>query len=184
MPASTPVSLAEVKAHCRVDDTDSDDVLQLLLNAAIDHLDGWSGILGRCLVTQSWRQDFDRFCSIQRIRLGPVASITSITYYDADNVQQTLLADVYELLNDELGAYVALKANQNWPATYSRSAAVSITYIAGDVAAEVPASIKAAINLLVSHWNENREAVLTGTIATELPLGVAAILAPHRKVGV
>ena len=183
-PSETPVTLAEVKAHCRVDGADSDDVLQLLLNAAVDHLDGWSGILGRCLVAQSWRQDFDGFCSVQRIRLGPVASITSITYYDAENVQQTLSTDFYELLNDELGAYVALKPNQSWPAIYSRRAAVSITYVAGTVAADVPASIKAAINLLVSHWYENREAVLTGTIATELPLGVAAILAPHRRVGV
>lgn len=166
-----------------MDGTDSDTVLQALLDAAVDHLDGWSGILGRCLVTQTWQQDYDRFCSVQRIRLGPVASITSITYYDGDNEQQTLSSDVYEMLNDELGTYVALKPDQSWPSTYNRRAAVSITYVAGSAAADVPASIKAAIKLLVSHWNENREAVVLGA-ASELPLGVKAILSPYSRVGV
>ncbi|MFP5432845.1 MAG: head-tail connector protein [Alphaproteobacteria bacterium] len=44
--------------------------------------------------------------------------------------------------------------------------------------------MKAAILLLVGHWYANREAVVTGTIATQLPMAVDALLAPLRRVGI
>lgn len=181
-PATTPVSLSDVKAHCRVSHNDDDTVLTSLLNAAVGYLDGWHGVLGRCLVTQTWRQDFAGFSSCMRLPLGPVASITSITYYDADNVQQTLSAGVYGLFTDERGSYAGLKPGQSWPSVYSRADAVSVTFVAGSAAADVPAPIKAAIMLLVGHWNENREAVTAGSMS-ELPLAVNALISPHRRVG-
>lgn len=181
-PAATPVSLTEVKAHCRVDGTDSDTVLTALLNAAVDHLDGWSGILGRCLVTQTWRQDFASFGCL-RLPLGPVSSIDTITYFDDENAQQTLPDSIYTLRSDALGAFVDLKPDQAWPSVYNRADAVSVTFIAGTAAADVPAAIKAAIMLLVSHWNEHREAAIEGGVS-ELPMGVAALIAPYRRVGV
>lgn len=181
-PSVTPVSLTEVKAHCRVEGTDSDAVLTALLNAAVDHLDGWTGILGRCMVTQTWRQDFSGF-GCMRLPLWPVASISTVTYYDADNAQQTLSTDVYTLRSDALGAYVDLKPDQSWPGVYARPDAVSVTFIAGQAAADVPAALKAAILLLTSHWNENREAVSEGSMSP-LPFGVSALIAPYRRVGV
>lgn len=179
-PGATPVSLTEVKAHCRVDDTDSDAVLTVLLNAAVNHLDGWTGILGRAMVTQSWRQDYGAFGRL-RLPLGPVASITSITYYDGDNAQQTLADSVYVLRTDSLGAYVELKPDQSWPSAYSRTDAVSVTYVAGTEAADVPAALKAAILLMVSHWNENREAVSEGA-RMEVPMSANALIGPYRTV--
>lgn len=178
-PATTPVSLSDVKAHCRVSHNDDDVVLTSLLNAAVDHLDGWSGVLGRCLVTQTWRQDYGSFGCL-RLPLGPVASIASITYYDASNEQQTLSTDVYGLFADERGPYVGLKSGQSWPSVYGRSDAVSVTFVAGS--ADVPASIKAAIMLLVGHWYENREAVTAGAMS-ELPLAVDALISPHLRIG-
>lgn len=38
-----------------------------------------------------------------------------------------------------------------------------------------------AMLLLIGHYYSNRESVVTGTIATELPLGVEALLYRHRK---
>lgn len=182
-PSATPVSLTEVKAHCRVEGTDSDTVLTALLNAAVDHLDGWSGILGRAMVTQSWRQDFCGFATPLRLPLGPAASITSVTYYDADNAQQTLADTVYVLRADALGAYLDLKAGQSWPSAYGRADAVSVTFVAGTDAADVPAALKAALLMLVSHWFHNREAVGDGSLA-EIPMGASALVAPYRRVGV
>lgn len=182
-PAVTPVSLDEVKAHCRVEGTDSDPVLTVLLAAAVAHLDGWSGILGRAMVTQSWRQDFCGFATPLRLPLGPAASITSITYYDAANAQQTLADTVYALRTDALGAYVDLKADQSWPSAYGRADAVSVTYVAGTDAADMPAALKAAVLMLVAHWFHHRSAVSTDNLA-EMPLGVAALIEPWRRVGV
>lgn len=180
-PATTPVSLSDVKAHCRVSHNDDDTVLTSLLNAAVAYLDGWSGVLGRCLVTQTWRQDYGSFGCL-RLPLGPVASIASITYYDAGNEQQTLSTDLYDLFTDELGSYVGSKPGQSWPSAYSRDDAVSVTFVAGTASADVPAPLKAAIMLLVSHWNENREAA-TAVAMVELPLAVDALISPHRRMG-
>ncbi|WP_444757139.1 head-tail connector protein [Pseudomonas sp. A014] len=41
---------------------------------------------------------------------------------------------------------------------------------------DFPASFKAALLLLIGHSYANREAVVTGTIATELPLAVESLL--------
>lgn len=38
-----------------------------------------------------------------------------------------------------------------------------------------------AMLLIIGHYYSNRESVVTGTIATELPLGVEALLYRHRK---
>lgn len=181
-PAELPVSIDEVKAHCRVDGSDDDAVLTALIKAAVSHLDGWTGILGRCLVTQTWRQDFADF-GCMRLPLAPVASITSVTYYDAANAQQTLNSSVYELRTDHQGPYVGAKPDQDWPSVYSREDAVSVTFVAGADASDVPPAIKTAIYLLVSHWNENREAVSAGSMA-EVPHGVRALLVPYRRIGI
>ncbi len=179
--AATPVSLVEAKAHLRVDHTDEDTLITGLIASATDHLDGWTGILGRAIIAQTWRQDFDCFPAKLRLPLHPVASVSGITYYDGDNAQQTLSTDVYELLKDGAGAYVARKADQTWPGTKNRAAAVSVTFVAGEAAA--PAAIKAAILLMVGHWYENREAVSEGSFSA-VPMAVDALIAPYRRVGV
>lgn len=181
-PATEPVSLEEARSHLRVDFDDDDALITALIEAATAHLDGWTGILGRAIITQTWRQDFPNFGCELRLPLHPVASITSVTYYDGDNVQRTLANSYYELLKDGGGAYVALKPDQSWPGTKSRAAAVSVTFVAGEATA--PGAIKAAILLMIGHLYENREAVNIGNIVNALPLAVDALLAPYRRVGV
>lgn len=41
--------------------------------------------------------------------------------------------------------------------------------------------VRAAILLTLGHLYANREEVVTGTIATELPMGSRTLLAPYRK---
>lgn len=182
-PTDLPVSLDEVKRHLREDFADDDPVLELLLRAAVDRLDGWRG-LGIAIVTQTWRQDypsFDRRCL--RIPLGPVASITSITYVDGNKTTQTLAADQYRLLRDARGHFIVPADDVTWPATDCRPDAVAVTYVAGVEAANVPASLKAAILMLVGHFSKNREAVLAGDLAA-VPLGVDWLTGPHSRVGI
>lgn len=183
--ALTFLTLAEAKAHCRIDDADSDGVLTSLINAAESYLDGYSGILGRALINQKWVQNYDSFCDRMNLPVGIASSISTVKYYDSSNVQQTLASSVYQLLTDDLGSYVTLKPLQVWPQPYSREDAVEITWVAGygSAAANVPAAIRAAALLLVGHWYENRENVVIGQTVAELPMAVNSLLAPFRRVG-
>src|SRR5690606_31689457 len=61
------------------DHSDEDTLIEGLIRAATEHLDGWTGLLGRCLVEQEWRQDYDVVASCLPLPLGPVISITSVT---------------------------------------------------------------------------------------------------------
>ncbi|WP_054892279.1 MULTISPECIES: head-tail connector protein [unclassified Pseudomonas] len=45
-------------------------------------------------------------------------------------------------------------------------------------------SIQQGALLLIGHWYATRETVVTGTIATELPMATQALWSPHRWVNV
>lgn len=182
-PETPPLTLERVKSHLRVDFADDDALITGLIAAATDALDGYTGILGRALVTQKWQQVFDRFTGCMRLPLAPVASIEKIEYFDAENERQTVAAEIYELFADEIGPYVALKAGASWPATFARAASVSITYVAGSEVATVPPAVCAAILLHVAHLYANREAV-GDTSSVALPLAYSALIAPYRRLGV
>lgn len=181
--AETPVSATEAKAHLRVDHSTEDTLITSLVAAATEHLDGYTGILGRALVTQTWRQDFDEFTG-QCMRLPMLAAtIASVKYRSSDGTLATVSSDDYSLKADALGSYVRFDDDFSYPSDLAQSQAVLIEFTAGYGNAEdVPAPIKAAILLLVGHWYENREAA--GEPMAELPLAVAALIEPYRRVGV
>lgn len=186
-PPSVPlVSLSEAKLHLRVDSDDDDDLIEALVAAAVSYLDGWSGTLGRCLVSQTWKESFSAFpsCTRLRLRLVPVGSITSVVYRDSSNVEQTLSSSLYSgPLLDAHGAYLALDDDEVWPDTYDRDDAVTVTYVAGygAAASDVPQAIRQAALLMIGHWYENREAVAAGIIV-EVPLGATFLLNPFRRI--
>ncbi|QPC87412.1 hypothetical protein GA830_12165 [Mesorhizobium sp. NBSH29] len=174
-PASMPVTLDEAKAQLRVDSADDSTLIEGMIQAATDHLDGWTGILGRCLVEQTWKQDFDGFSSCLPLPLGPVMSVTSVEYTDTNGAPATVDPGAYSVKTDAGGqSRIEFKG-------VSVSGPVSVTYIAGYES--VPPALKTAILLLVGHWYAHREAV-TGDSAIVLPMAVDALIAPFRRVGV
>lgn len=180
-PASMPVTREEAKAACRVDFDDDDTLIDGLIAAAVDHLDGWRGVLGgRALVTQTWQQDFACLDDPLRLAIWPVASVTSLTYYDADNASQTLASSVYQTFADARGNYLGLRPAQDWPSLYSRRDAVRVTYVAGTEVNNVPPAAKTAILMLVAHWYANREAASDGA-KVSVPHGFDMLVEPLRR---
>lgn len=182
-PASTPVSLEETKAHLRIDHDDDDTLIEALIAAATEHLDGYSGILGRALISQEWRQDFDWFC--WRLRL-PFPDVSSPEVeYDPPTGAATAFADVV-LRQDHIGPYLDLNPNAAWPSTTGYPASIRVTFTAGygATADTVPAPIRAAILLIVGDLYANRETAFTGTgtsIAIPMSMTVDRLLAPYRR---
>lgn len=188
-PEADVLELADVKMHLRVDEDDDaaqDDLIEALIAAATDYLDGYSGVLGRCLISQTWKLRFDYCFPSWRIPLplAPLISVDAIEYVDAEGVTQTLSPSVYQVI-DGPAAAVQPAYGQAWPAPRSQARAVTITFTAGygATADKVPAPLRAAMKLLVAHLFEHREAVVgvdNRDSSAPLPLGVDALVAPYR----
>lgn len=181
-PLVAPVSLTEAKAHLRVDHDTEDDLITSLVDVALAGIEGPNGI-GLALVTQTWRMRFDGGFPIPIVLpLGPVQSVASITYVDTDGDTQTLAADQYVLSEDRSPAVIDRAYAVSWPAVRRQLSAVTVTFVAGfgDTPSDVPADLRHAMLLMVGHLYHQREAVIAGPFASELPMGVSAILERHR----
>lgn len=170
-PAELPVTLAEVKVHLDELASDRDERITLLLKAATDRLDGWSGVLGRALVDQTWRQDFDGFAPMLRLPM-PAEAVVSVTYVDLSGATQTIDPANYVLKRDALGSFVGRAYDYQWPDARAQVGAVSVTFDAGWDADDVPYPLRAAICLLVRHLYDNPE-------GGDLPVAVDALIAPY-----
>lgn len=155
-PAAEPVTVAEAKAHCRVDHDDEDDLFSRWITAARQWCEAWTA---RRFVTQTLRMRLDGFPpdGVIRLKTGPVQSVSSVTYYDSAGTSQTLSSTYYVADTDADPARIWLASGSTWPVTYDRPGAVSVTYVAGyGAAAAVPAQVKQAILLIVEGWNDER----------------------------
>jgi uncharacterized phiE125 gp8 family phage protein len=179
-PAVLPVSVAECKQHLRIDGSDEDGLVEIYLNAAVAHLDGDAGWLGRAIVAQTWSQDFDAFAPSILLGLAPVTAIESITYQDAGDVQQTVDEDDYTLVNGANTPEVRFDVDFVPPVTRIDKPVLTVTFVGGygdDAAA--PAPIKVAILLMVGDMYANRE----GKVGNDLMDNavVRRLLDPYRR---
>lgn len=174
-PASEPVTLTEAKAHCRVDDSNSDTFLTGLISAARQHVEQYTGL---ALVEQTIALQCSEWCDLDAIPVAPLSAATSLKYLDTTATEQTVDSGDYVLIGaDTLAPAIGRGYGVYWPAAYCRADAIRIVVTAGYDT--VPAPIKAAMLLLIGHWFENREAVADGQFG-ELPHTVSALLANYR----
>jgi uncharacterized phiE125 gp8 family phage protein len=186
-PAEPPVTLDEAKAHLRVDHDDDDDLISGFVAAAVSYLDGHTGVLGRCMVTQTWRQGLSAWPPSGQILL-PYPDVdpdtVEVTFRDSDDAEQTLPDGQFEVIEDIRGAVVSFRRSFTSPAVSDdRQAPVSVTFAAGfGAAADVPVALKAAVLLLVGDLYENREDTVVGQVqVAELPLSASRLIAPWRR---
>lgn len=185
-PAAEPVTLAEMKAHARID-TDADDgLLEPLIKAARQWAEEYTK---RAFITQTWEMCLDNspdgyFFPIPK---PPLVSVSAIKIF-ANNGEEILWpAQNYFVDNYREPGRVALRSGSVWPNEERFINNIMIEYIAGygDDAEDVPEAIRLAIKQLATHWYENRgEAIMVSAQNTErVPLVVQALLDPYRIRG-
>lgn len=184
-PTSEALTVAEVTDHVREDSAFASAKIESLIRVAREHVE----LRKNCtLLTTTWQLTLDAFpCNshlsgddVDRLDLPrcPVQSVSSIAYVDTDGTTQTLSASLYTLDNSsDFRASIYPAYGEEWPDTRERPGAVTVTYIAGHtLAANVLETDKQAMLLLIGHWYENREGVLTGTISKPIEFAVDALL--------
>ena len=180
-PAVEPVTVAEAKAHLRVDISDDDTYIGTLITAAREWCEQY---LDRTLVNTQWVMRFDSFPYEIELPRPPIASsgtttAVSLTYTLGDDSTATLSTATYRVdRNSTPGVVRQLRAG-SWPGNLDDYNAVSVTWWAGygSAGSSVPATIRHAILLLVGHWYESRQAaVATGAVPQDVPYGVKSLL--------
>lgn len=152
-----PLQLSEVKKHLEIADADTahDTQLQGMIQEAREQVEhDCQVVLVNRTVTEKFNWSGDE--EYWQLYYRPVSSVTSITYYDSTNTQQTFSASLYSLDADRRRVW--LGSNAAWPTTYDRWDAITVTYVAGFGAngGSVPQMYKQAMLLLIGYYFEER----------------------------
>tara|TARA_B110001452_G_scaffold261864_1_gene261160 strand:+ start:33 stop:605 length:573 start_codon:yes stop_codon:yes gene_type:complete len=171
------LSLADAKNHLRVDVSDDDALITAMIDSAVEYCENYcSKIFDQRAVTY-YMQKSHSFI----FPLGDLQSVTSVS------LRGTLAGD-----------YIATTADQNYfvltgtpgkirfkdlPSVHSDDLQpMKIVATHGNTSSKVSKSVIAAVRFLVGHFYENRQAVIAGSIATSIPIGVDSLLNPVRYI--
>lgn len=170
------VTLAEAKAHLRVDFDDDDNLIGLLIQAAAAMLNGDGGLCGFPITQQQFKYVFNGVYGVGSegfyLPITPAIDLHEIKYYNTSNVLVTANLADWELIANNTWALVRPKS-LIWPSLYNRWDAFSITWHAGRV--DLP-EIKHAMLLCISAFYENR-----GDAEFEIPKAAQSLINLKRK---
>jgi uncharacterized phiE125 gp8 family phage protein len=175
-PAVEPVSLADMKAHLRVDDDAEDALIEGLVKAARLMVEAASR---RLLIEQRWRVHLDRWPEngTLLLPLSPLITVEGITIADASGAEVPIPP---ERIDADLLSDPPRIAASDPPVPRLPRNGIAVTLRAGYGASseDVPATLRLAVKIIVARWYENR-----GDIAGDqtLPPDALALVAPFRR---
>lgn len=170
-PPADLVTLEEAKAQIRELDDFEDGLIEAKIAAAVAWMDGWRGILGRCILTQTWSFTTDRLGSMTL----PFPDVQSavVKYLDAAGVEQTVDSAQYRVRTIRGVGHLTFNSDFNAPALLAgRDDAVTVEAVFG--LATAPPPIKQAALALTAHMLRNREG------QDGIPPQVEDMIAPYR----
>lgn len=161
--------------------TTGDPLLSILIKSARQYAEL---LLGRKLITQTVDLYLDSFPE-WGIEIMPLQSVTSITYADTTDTQQTVDADDYIVDSSSIPARITPGDGVTWPSTMNKVNAVRIRFIAGyGDATAVPQCIKHWMLMRVKQLYDQRDMVSVGNIVTEFTYSfVDGLLDPEMVMG-
>lgn len=147
-PVELAVSMEAARRQARANGTSLDDEIKEKVQGFTEEAEHETA---RAFISQTWAETLDRFPAGQRggagaiqLNRSPVASVLSVTFYDAAGVQQALHPEDFMVDDKSEPGYIVPAPGKSWPATADRINAVEVQYVAGygPNADSVPAAIK------------------------------------------
>lgn len=179
--SSEPVSVAEAKEHLRVTHSDDDTYIGNLITASRQSLEITTH---RALGSgQTYEVGYKYFPTTYHrlvIPNPPVVSITSVKYYNDQNVLTTVSDSEYVFENQGSGvAYISMKDGFGYPTvSKERVDPVVVTFDCGYTA--LPKPLHQAILLLVAHYYDTREPVAYGAVPIKVQRTVDFLASQYK----
>jgi len=176
------VSLSRVKRSLGLDNVrDFDTTLQELIQSASGAV---SADLGRALTTTVFTLYLDKWPGREiQLPYPPLISVDSVKYYgDTTETLDTFASGSYTVSTGGDPGVIWLNEDKDWPELMDRPSPIEVQFQAGFGADtdDVPAAIQAAVCMTAAYFFDQPLPVITGTIATELPLGVSRLIDSER----
>jgi uncharacterized phiE125 gp8 family phage protein len=153
-PTAEPVTLAEAKAHLRVDTSADDALITSEISAAREFVERW---IRRALPTQTWQMILDKAPAGFDIPMPPLQEVTKIETIDDAGTKAEVSPSLYMVdLGQGSNGRVQLKSGCSWP-QHRGFASFIVTFKCG-YAEGVPSALKEAVLKLVALFYENRDA--------------------------
>ncbi|NTE57208.1 hypothetical protein G6M78_19270 [Agrobacterium tumefaciens] len=180
-PQAEPLTLAEVKAHLRLDGSDEDALLAALIRTAREHLERVTGL---CLLRQTWRLYLDQWPQTGVIPIAKtlVQTIETILVFGIDG-RETNITAADKLLDG------AARPARLWlrdpPAPGRMMNGIEIDFIAGygEAGTDVPDTLKRAMLMHVAQMFAFRGAVALENQPAVVPAGYERLVAPFCRMG-
>lgn len=176
--AVEPVTLAEVKAHLRLDHASEDELLGGLIRAAREEVERATGL---ALIDQDWRLVLDEWPAngTVAIALHPVKAITSVTAYGTEG--EASLVDPATYQADTVSRPARLHF-EVVPKALRAINGIEVDFKAGfgEAGTDVPDLLRRAILLLVAHWYEFRASFGPNDQPVGYPAGYDRLIAGYR----
>lgn len=156
-PGSEPITLGQAKQHLRVETTDEDAIISMMIKVAREQIEAATG---RFLMRQTIDLQFDCFDNPMRL-VAPLVSVTSVKYIDTAGALQTVAGTTYVVVaptvRPEPRGFIHLALNKDWPTIAEIANAVTVRCVVGaSDPSEVPAALRHAMLLIIADLYENR----------------------------
>jgi uncharacterized phiE125 gp8 family phage protein len=169
-PASEPLTLAEAKAHLRLTHNLEDAYVNALIQLAREKFEKDTGravietTFELYLDSLAWNKEFNADILLYKC---PVIYVTSVHVLATDDATEYTPIDNTEYKTDVIGEPGRIRFPNG--ITYGDTEnAIKVTYKAGY--SSVPAQVKEAMLILIGHFYENRQSVVTGTQVNSVPM--------------
>ncbi len=180
-PVFEPVTLDELKAHARIEESSDDELLTSLLKAARQWAEAFTR---RAFIAQTWALYVSGRLYGRKLVLpkGPLISVSKVQFFDEEDNATDWDETNYYVNTACVPGEIVLRFDAAWPEGARGANGVIVEYLAGygETAADVPEGLKLAIKQLALHWYENRGEAATSSSYARAPLTIEALLNPYR----
>lgn len=183
-PATDAVSVEEAKTHCRVTHDRDDTYFAMLIDAAVEYAEEYTG---RTFRTVSYELALPSFpCGPIELPKPPLQTITAVTYWDGTDFQ-TMDEDGYFVDDYAQPAQLYPAIDTSWPYTQTHPYAVRVAFDSGysadlsDPNFVIPARAKQAMLVLIEEMYNVRGDTVFNVDTAKMELS-QKLLGPMRLV--